>query len=70
MLLCDKNVVSDLTPDDALSIKYHDPPEGEVWRLGVLDELLEVQYGDLIVPGFDTEELAMMRSDLKPAARI
>ena len=62
MLLCDKHVVGDLTPEDALNTKYHDPPEGEVWRLGVLEELLEVQYGDLTVPGFEAEELAMMRS--------
>ena len=62
MLLCDKNSVNDLTPDDALNIKYHEPPKDEIWRLGVLEELLEVQYGDLNVPGFNDEELAMMRS--------
>ena len=62
MLLCDKNSIDNLTPDDAMNIKYHEPPEEETWRLGVLDELLEVKYGDLTVPGFDSEELAMMQS--------
>ena len=62
MLLCNRNLVSDLIPDDALNIKYHEPPAEELWRLGVLDELLEVQYGDLTVPGFNDEELSMMQS--------
>ena len=64
MLLCEKNSIKDLTPDDALNTKYHEPPEDEMWRLGVLDKLLEVQYGDLTVPGFNVEELAMMRSNI------
>ena len=62
MLLCDKNSIDNLTPDDAMHIKYHEPPEEETWRLSVLDELLEVKYGDLTVPGFDAEEFAMMQS--------
>ena len=60
MLLCDKNSVDDLSPEDAMSVPYHEPPEEELWRLGVLDELLEVQHGELAVPGFNFEELAMM----------
>ena len=60
MLLCGKNRVSDLTPADAMNVPYHEPPEEELWRLGVLDELLEVQHGDLTVPGFNVKELNMM----------
>ena len=60
MLLCGKNHVDDLTPEDAMSISYYEPPEEELWRLGVLDKLLELRHGDLCVPGFNAEELAMM----------
>ena len=60
MMLCDKNRVDDLSPEDAMSVPYHEPPEEELWRLGVLDELLEVQQGELTVPGFNSGELAMM----------
>ena len=61
MLLCGKNNVNDLSPEDAMNIPYHEPPEGESWRLGVLDKLLEVRHGELTVPGFNEEELDQMQ---------
>ena len=61
MLLCGKNTVDDLSPYDATNIQYHEPPEEEIWRPDFLDELLEIKYGDLTVPGFSAEELDMMQ---------
>ena len=61
MLLCGKNNVNDLNLDDSTNVLYHDPPDDEIWRLGVLDELLDIKFGDLMVPGFSAKEIDMMQ---------
>ena len=56
MLLTEKVKISDLTPEDADSIKYREVPEKELWRIGFLKELIELKDGDLQVNGFSYEE--------------
>ena len=33
-------------------------PEGEEWRLGLIDEILELQHGDLVVPDMDPADIS------------
>ena len=57
MLLMNNNT-TDLNPEDAIKIEYNMIPEGEEWRLGLLDEILELQHGDLVVPGMDLADIS------------
>ena len=45
---------------DALNLEYHKITEADEWRLGLLNEVLELQHGDLEVPGMDTEEISLI----------
>ena len=57
MLLCEKNSVSDLGPIDVNQIKYNEPSVNDMWRLDILDELIDAKHGDLDIPGFTAGEL-------------
>ena len=61
MILCEKNTVSELWPLDINQIKYHEPSENDLWRLDMLDELMEAKHGDLDIPGFTAGELEVLR---------
>ena len=38
-------------------IKYHEVQESEVYRVDFIKEIVELKYGELVVPGFTVEEL-------------
>ena len=56
MLLSDKVNISQLTSEDALHIRYKDIPENEEWRIGLLNELIEIRQGKYQVEGFSVAE--------------
>ena len=64
MLLCGKNLVTELCPHNISHIQYHEPNEDDFWKLEMLDEIIEVQHGDLCVPGFTAGELEQMKDDI------
>ena len=57
MLLTGKNTVLDLEVGDAEFIDYHKVPDCEAWRINFVKELVEVQHGDMEVPGMAKAEL-------------
>ena len=48
----------------ARNLRYFPPPPGEMWRLPLLDELLEVRNGRIEVPGVGQEEIKDMIEDI------
>ena len=54
MLLLNKNCIGDLKTSDIEAYHYHPVPAAERWRLGFLDEMMEMRQGVLEVP--DMEE--------------
>ena len=48
----------------ARNIRYFPPPPGEMWRLPLLEELLEARNGMVEVPGVGHEETIDMIEDI------
>ena len=40
------------------NMRYHTISESDKWRLNILDELFELQHGDLVVPGMEAGEIS------------
>ena len=57
MLLVNKESIKDLNPSDANSIVYNEIPEGEIWRVDILKELIEERSQHIEFEGFSTKEL-------------
>ena len=63
MLLTDKNSIDDLE-FGKVDVKYHEIQESEAWRVDLIREVVDVKIGDLVVPGFDLEELEFIQEQL------
>ena len=57
MLLVNKESIKDLKPTDANTIVYKEVPEGEMWRIDMLKELIEERTQHIEIEGFSTNEL-------------
>ena len=56
MLLVDKASIEDLCPEDYNLVKYHEIPEEETWRVNIIKELVDVNWGECFVDGFSRDE--------------
>ena len=56
MILAGKNRVEDLEVGK-VDFEYHKVEETEAWRIDFVQELIDLRYGDLHVPGMDVDEL-------------
>ena len=50
LVLTDKLKVADLYPGVVDEIKYLKPEDSELWRLGLIDELIDIKYGMISPP--------------------
>ena len=57
MQLLEKDDIKDLTPNDAKNIVYHEVPLEEEWRIGVLQELLEVRQNEATLDNFSYKDI-------------
>ena len=57
MILTDKPNIDTLVPNDAMSIKYNEIGEVDAWRIGFVNELTDVKFGEAFVDGFSRKEL-------------
>ena len=57
MLLVGKMDIGDICPEDHSLVKYNEIPEEQTWRVGVIKELVDVNWGESVVDGFSREEL-------------
>jgi hypothetical protein len=61
LLLSSKSRVEDLTVSDVKEIQYHPISEGEMWRVPVIKEMLEMKSGEMEIPaGWSIEEMEEM----------
>ena len=57
MLLVGKSSVDELVPSDFQEVKYNEIRDEEMWRVGLVDEITDVKFGDTTIEGFTMEEL-------------
>ena len=61
LLLTDKLHVDQLDPSVVNTIKYHEIEENDMWRISMVKEILNIKYGNLVLPDdWTEEELDMM----------
>ena len=63
MLLAGKNNIDELKANN-FDIEYHKIQEYDSWKINFVQELVELRYGDLHVPGMTTEELQQILEHL------
>ena len=61
MLLSGKTSLSELKN---ASVPYHDLPEGEAWRVDVILELISARHGDMVLPGWQKDEMEYIVNSL------
>ena len=64
MLLAGKQNISDLVPEDATTIEYHEIPENQKWRLSLINEITDTKFGESQIEGFSRKELNIMLCDI------
>ena len=57
MQLSEKDSINELTPSDSKSIRYHQIPEEEKWKVQYIKEIIEVRTGNMDIEGFSQYEL-------------
>ena len=60
MLRTGKDRVDDINIIDINSIVYLDIPNGSEWRIDMVKEIIECNFGRITVPGFDRYQIADM----------
>ena len=63
MLLAGKKNIDELKANN-FDIEYHKIQEYDSWKINFVQELVELRYGDLHVPGMTTEELQQILEHL------
>ena len=56
MLLVDKSSIDSLCPEDHDLIRYAEIPENERWRVNMVKELTDVNWGENVIEGFSRDE--------------
>ena len=57
MLLLGKNRVEDVKMADTDKLSYHKLEKEEHWKIDIIKEIIDIKAEELIVPGFDNEEI-------------
>ena len=57
MIMSDKYTIDSIEESDFDSMEYCPVPEGDTWRIGILDELLDSRSSIAEIPGFTQEEI-------------
>ena len=60
MLIVGKTSVDDLSVEDASRIEYHEIPEDQLWRVDIVNQLIDALWGECQVEGFSRDELNYM----------
>ena len=62
LLQTDKTDVSELCPQDAYQLKYHQIPQKEQWRLPFIEDMIEAKNGQLLISNIPDSDLDEMLS--------
>ena len=63
LLLLEKENFSHVVPNDTLSLEYHKVENENKWKIGLLEELIEIRHRHLSVD-LNQEEIEMMIADI------
>ena len=63
LLLLEKEDFSNVNPTDTLGLEYHKVENENQWKIGLLEELIEIRYGNLSVD-LNQEEIEIMIADI------
>ena len=64
MLLCNKNRIGVATARDVSKIPYHALPPKEEWRVGLIDELLDIRDDLSTIHNWSMDEVLFTLDDL------
>ena len=63
MLMCDKTSIKDVEVHDIDQLTYFECPENEVWRISLINELINIRANpSKLLPGFTIDEVEDMLS--------
>ena len=57
LLMTEKSNVRDLLPHDVDKMEYHPLPEGEKWKISIIQEIIENKNGNLNINNLSDDEL-------------
>ncbi len=64
MLLVQKTNVADIVLEDALDVTYHEIPDCKAWRIGFVNEITDVKFGEASIDGFIRKELNVILKNI------
>ena len=56
LLLTGKDNIDDVTVLDIENLVYEEISEDEMWRVGIVQEMTEIKFGQLTIEGFSEDE--------------
>ena len=57
LLMTDKTSIHQLVPNDATIMKYHQMNEPELWKISIIEEMIEMKNGNMQRIEFDNDEM-------------
>ena len=57
LLMTDKTSIHQLVPNDATIMKYHQMNEPELWKISIIEEIIEMKNGNMQRIEFDNDEM-------------
>ena len=58
MLQCDLNFISEMNSSNISDLVYSEVPKTEKWRIGLVNELMNIRHGTIEVPGFSSDDIS------------
>ena len=57
LLMTDKASIHHLVPDDVLNMRYHQIEESEVWKISIIEEIIEIKNSNMQRIDFSSDEM-------------
>ena len=57
LLMTDKASIHHLVPDDVLNMRYHQIKESEVWKISIIEEIIEIKNSNMQRIDFSSDEM-------------
>ena len=59
-----KDDISDLTRTDIYSMVYMPVPDQDKWRINMLEELINIKWGELLIEEYEAEHIDYMINEI------
>ena len=57
LLMTDKASIHHLVPDDVVNMRYHQIEESEVWKISIIEEIIEIKNRNMQRIDFSSDEM-------------